>query len=59
MIEGSQVRMVEGKPSQTFGVGEVVEERPMEVSESDILTPTKVLLFRILEKGKPASTRVQ
>jgi hypothetical protein len=59
MMEGSQVRMVDGKPPQTFGVGDVVEERPMEVSESDILTPTRVLLFRILEKGKPASTRVQ
>lgn len=59
MMEGSQVRMVEGKPPQTFGVGDLVEERPMEVSESDILTPTKVLLFRILEKGKPVSTRVQ
>jgi hypothetical protein len=59
MIEGSQTRMVEGRPPQTFGVGDVVEERPMEVSESDILTPTRVLLFRILEKGKPASTRVQ
>jgi hypothetical protein len=59
MMEGSQVRMVEGKPPQTFGVGDLVEERPMEVSESDILTPTRVLLFRILEKGKPASTRVQ
>ena len=28
------------------------------VSESDILTPTKVLLFRILEKGKPSTTSV-
>jgi hypothetical protein len=59
MIEGSQVRMVEGKPPQTFGAGDVVEERPLEVSESDILTPTKVLLFRILEKGNPASIRLQ
>lgn len=59
MIEGSQVRMVEGKSPQTFGVGDVVEERPLEVSESDILTQTKVLLFRIAEKGKPTTTRLQ
>jgi hypothetical protein len=59
MIEGSQVRYVDGKPPQTFRVGDVTQENPGEVSESDILTPTKVLLFRILQKGQPATTRLQ
>jgi hypothetical protein len=59
MLEGSQTRMVEGRPPQTFHVGDVTQEDPMQVSESDILTPTKVLLFRIREKGKAASTNVQ
>jgi len=58
MLEGSQVRFVEGQPSQTFHVGDVTQENPGEISESDILTPTKVLLFRILEKGKPETTRL-
>jgi hypothetical protein len=58
MIEGSQARMVEGQPTETFEVGDIVEERPMEVSESDILAPTKVLLFRILDKGKPVTVRL-
>jgi hypothetical protein len=57
MIEGSQRRMVEGKPIESFKVGDVVAEAPKEVSESDILTPTKVLLFRIAEKGKPLTVR--
>ena len=57
MIEGSQTRMVEGKPSESFTVGDVVEEAPLEVSESDILAPTKVLLFRIADKGKPLTVR--
>jgi hypothetical protein len=57
MVEGSQRRMVEGKPVETFKVGDVVMEAPAEVSESDILTPTKVLLFRISEKGKPVTVR--
>jgi len=57
MVEGSQRRMVEGKPVETFKVGDVVMEAPAEVSESDILTPTKVLLFRIAEKGKPVTVR--
>jgi len=38
-------------------VGDVVEEKPQEVSESDILAPTKVLVFRIAEKGKPLTVR--
>lgn len=58
MLEGSQVRFVEGKPPQTFKVGDVTQENPGEISESDILTPTRVLLFRILQKGQPATTRV-
>jgi len=59
MIEGSQTRHVDGKPPQTFRAGDVTQENPGEVSESDILTPTKVLLFRILQKGQPATTRLQ
>jgi hypothetical protein len=59
MLEGSQTRKIEGQPLQTFHVGDVTQEDPMQVSESEILTPTKVLLFRILEKGKPASTSVR
>jgi len=59
MIEGSQTRYVDGKPPQTFRVGDVTQENPGEVSESDILTPTKVLLFRILQKGQPPTTRLQ
>ena len=58
MLEGSQVRFVDGKPPQTFRVGDVTQENPGEISESDILTPTRVLLFRILQKGQPATTRV-
>jgi hypothetical protein len=58
MMEGSQRRMVKGKPVESFKVGDVVEEAPAEVSESDILTPTKVLLFRIADKGKPLTVRV-
>ena len=59
MMEGSQTRFVDGKRPQTFHVGDVTQEDPGEVSESDILTPTKVLLFRILQKGQPTTTRVQ
>jgi hypothetical protein len=59
MIKGSQVRYVDGKKPETFRVGDVTEEKPGEISESDIVTPTRVLLFRILQKGQPPTTRVQ
>ena len=58
MLEGSQTRFVDGQPPQTFHVGDVTQENPGEISESDILTPTRVLLFRILQKGQPATTRI-
>lgn len=59
MVEGAQRRMVDGKPVENFKVGDVVTEAPGEVSESDILEPTKVLLFRIAEKGKPLTVRAR
>lgn len=59
MIEGSQVRYVDGRQPETFRVGDVTEEKPGEISESEIVTPTRVLLFRILQKGQPPTTRVQ
>jgi quercetin dioxygenase-like cupin family protein len=59
MIEGSQVRYVDGQAPHTFRVGDVTQENPGEISESDILTPTKVLLFRILQKGQPGTTRLR
>jgi hypothetical protein len=59
MLEGSQVRFVDGKPPQTFRAGDVTQENPGEISESDILTPTRVLLFRILQKGQPETTRLK
>jgi len=58
MIEGAQRRVVDGKPAESFKVGDVVMEPPAEVSESDILAPTRVLLFRIAEKGKPLTVRL-
>ena len=41
------------------GALDLTEEKPGEISESDILTPTNVLRFRILQQGEPPTTRVQ
>jgi len=58
VIEGSEVKTVEGKPPVTAKVGDVLHEGPLEVHETRNDAPVKVLLFRIVEKGKPVTTRI-
>ena len=59
IIEGTQTRTVAGKPPQIVRAGEVMHEEPLEVGETRTDAPAKVLIFRILEKGKPETTRVE
>lgn len=58
IIEGSEVTTIEGKPPSTGVTGEMRHEGPMEIHESRTNAPEKVILFRIYEKGKPATTYV-
>ena len=58
VIEGSQVKTVQGKPAITARAGELLSEAPMEINETVTAAPAKVLLFRIAEKGKPITVRV-
>ena len=59
IIEGSEIQIVQGRPAATHTVGDVNHEEPMQVSETQNAAPVKKLQFRIVEKGKPATTRVQ
>ena len=59
IIEGTQTRTVAGKPPQVVRAGEVMHEEPLEVGETRTDAPANVLIFRILEKGKPETTRVE
>ena len=58
VIEGSQISTQEGKPPITVRTGDVLYEEPMRVNISANSSPAKVVTFRILEKGKPATIRV-
>lgn len=58
VLEGSQVVTVDGKAAVTVRPGELMIEKPMEVSETSAAAPAKVLFVRVAEKGKPATVRV-
>ena len=57
-LEGSQVKMVEGQSPVTANAGELLHEGPMEVHISRTDTPTKILLWRIVEKGATVTNYV-
>lgn len=56
MIEGSQTVRPDGKAAYEVKAGDVMHEAPFEISETVNANPTKVLIFRILEKGQPVTT---
>jgi hypothetical protein len=56
ILQGSEERVLEGKPVETFNVGNVLHEEP-EVHTSTNKSTVKLLTFRIAEKGKPACVR--
>lgn len=58
MLNGTQVKTVQGRPPVSVGVGEVLHEGPMEVHETTNRAQAKALVVRILDKGKPVTTRL-
>jgi quercetin dioxygenase-like cupin family protein len=58
IIEGSLLRTIQGGSSRTSGVGDVIHEEPMQVSETRNNLPVKALIFRVVEKGKPVTVPV-
>jgi quercetin dioxygenase-like cupin family protein len=56
LLEGSQTISPDGKPSYAVKAGDLQHEAPFEVSATRTTDPTKVLVVRILEKGKPATS---
>jgi quercetin dioxygenase-like cupin family protein len=58
IIEGSLVRMIQGGQSRTSGIGDVIYEGPMQVSETRNSVPVRALIFRVIEKGKPVTVLV-
>ena len=58
IIEGLETQAIEGRPPVTAKAGDVLHDGPGEVHEAQNIGPVKLLLFRILEKGKPVTTRL-
>jgi uncharacterized cupin superfamily protein len=57
IIDGSETYTLEGQPPKTVKVGDVLHEAPMQVHTLDNRSPVKLLVLRIIEKGKEATVR--
>ena len=58
IVEGIQDYSVEGRPAKTARTGEVLHEAPMEVHAVANKSPVKLLVIRVVDKGKPATVRL-
>jgi uncharacterized cupin superfamily protein len=58
VLEGSETYAVEGEASKTVTAGDVLHEPPMQVHTVDNLLPVKLLVVRVIDKGKQATVRL-
>jgi quercetin dioxygenase-like cupin family protein len=58
VIDGSESYELEGKPVKMVKTGDLLHEEPMQVHTVENQSPVKLLLVRIVEKGKTATVRV-
>ena len=58
VLEGSEDYAQEGKSVRTVKVGDVLYEPPMLIHKVDNKSPVKLLVIRMVEKGKPITVRV-
>ena len=58
ILEGSETYALEGQASKTVRAGDVLYEAPMQVHAVDNLSQVKLLVVRVIEKGKPATVRL-
>ncbi len=55
MIDGAQAVTPDNGQPYTARAGELQQERPGEISTTRTVEPSKVLVFRIADKGKPVT----
>lgn len=55
VIEGAQMQLPDGGTPITARAGEVYHEAPGAISATRTLEPSKVLVVRVAEKGKPVT----
>jgi len=59
IIEGSQEIVFDGKPPLTLRAGDLGHEAPNQISKTRNTVPSKVVIFRVLEKGQPSQIAVR
>jgi uncharacterized cupin superfamily protein len=59
VLAGSETYALEGQESKTVGAGDVLHEAPMQVHTVDNLSQVRLLVVRVIEKGKEATVRLQ
>jgi quercetin dioxygenase-like cupin family protein len=52
ILEGSETYTVDGKPSRVVKPGEILHEEPQQLHTVDNDAPVKLLVFRVVEKGR-------
>ena len=57
ILEGTQTREAAGEPTTTLEPGGFIYDGPMQVHRTENTTPLKLLIVRVLEKGKPETIR--
>jgi quercetin dioxygenase-like cupin family protein len=58
VLEGSETYTVEGQATNTVKPGDMLHETPMQVHTVENLSSVKLLVVRVIEKGKEATVRV-
>jgi quercetin dioxygenase-like cupin family protein len=58
ILEGSEAYALEGEPARMVHAGDVLHEAPMQVHTVENLAPVKLLVVRVIEKGKEATVRL-
>ena len=58
ILDGSESYAVEGQPGRTVHAGDILHEAPMQLHTVDNLSAVKLLVIRVIEKGKQATVRI-
>jgi uncharacterized cupin superfamily protein len=59
VLEGSEAYTLEGQASNTVKAGDVLHEAPTQVHTVENLSAVKLLVVRVIEKGKEPTVRLQ
>jgi quercetin dioxygenase-like cupin family protein len=57
VLAGSETWEVDGKPAATVKAGDFLYDEPQRLHRTMNTAPLKLLIVRVLEKGKPATVR--